>query len=287
VTRKRDVFLSYSHRDRDKAEQIATDLIGAGLTVWWDVNRIGLGDRLRETINRGIRSSRTFVILLSQNSLESEWVLNELDAAMIREITEKRKFVIPVLLGKLDHSKIPSDLQGKKYLDLRHNFPARYKARRASLVQWLKIAAAPLPENAENGISIYAEFTHFLLDYKFSGRNEDQTRKVPVEVMEALAEGTFESIGKDRDFKGEFKEFNRLFGPLFGRKLALFMFDQSGMSWTKVFTADDLGVLMDELRLMMSVMILADSLAKADWDIRLILDGGPMLFYLAGPTDLR
>jgi hypothetical protein len=281
------VFLSYSHRDRDKAEQIAADLIGAGLTVWWDVNRIGLGDRLRETINRGIRSSRAFVILLSTSSLVSEWVLNELDAAMIREITEKRRFVIPVLLGKLNYSKMPSDLQGKQYLDLRYNFPARYKTRRASLVQCLKIAAAPVPENAENGISIYTDFTHFLLDYKFSGRNEDETKKVPEEVMEALGESLFESIGKVRDFKGEFKEFNQLFGPLFGRKLTLFMCDQSGMSWTKGFTEDDLGALTAELHLMMSLMILADSLAKADWDLRLILDGGPKSVYLAGPTNRR
>src|SRR5437868_9247470 len=96
-----NLFLSYSSADREKADVIIKDLESAGLTVWYDRKQIIGGDRIREKIADGIRFSDAVLILASEASLKSRWVLNELDAAMIREIEERRKIVVPILLGRI------------------------------------------------------------------------------------------------------------------------------------------------------------------------------------------
>lgn len=94
-----DVFLSYSSRNKDVAIAVADDLRKAGLKVWFDRSQIGGGQRLREQIEIGLRNSKSVLVLTSQFSLKSRWVLNELDAAMLREIT-KRKTIVAFALGK-------------------------------------------------------------------------------------------------------------------------------------------------------------------------------------------
>jgi hypothetical protein len=121
-----DVFLSYSTRDAEKATRIADDLRANGLTVWHDASNLHGGERIRESIDRAIRNSKVFLLLTSRYSLMSRWVLNELDAAMLSEISRRKGFVIPVLIGKIDPARLPADLLGKRYIDLRHNFEARY-----------------------------------------------------------------------------------------------------------------------------------------------------------------
>jgi diguanylate cyclase (GGDEF)-like protein len=147
-------FISYSSRDRSKADIIVSDLEAAGLSVWYDRKAIGDGDRIRESIDVGLTLSRLLLILVSRHSLRSRWVLNELDAAMLREIERRQKFVVPILLGHLSTLDIPSDIRGKKWIDLRHNFRTRYATERSRIINLvaeageatLNFRAWPLPD---------------------------------------------------------------------------------------------------------------------------------------------
>ena len=136
-----DVFLSYSTRDISAASQIAADLRSGGLTVWHDVSNVQAGERIREQISEGIRNSKAFVLLASRHSLSSRWVLNELDAAMLTEISSRQSLVIPILIGRVDESTLPTDLIGKRYIDLRHNFSKKYGLKREHIVQSVKLLA--------------------------------------------------------------------------------------------------------------------------------------------------
>lgn len=131
---KWDIFISYNNADFDKAEFIYEDLQRAGLEVWFDRREVYGGDRLREKINEGIRKSRIVLVLLSKNSLKSQWVLNELDAAMMREIDENRKVAVAALVGRIDDNEVPPDLRGKSYYDFRHNFEKKYTEQRVNLI---------------------------------------------------------------------------------------------------------------------------------------------------------
>jgi membrane protease YdiL (CAAX protease family) len=121
--------------DRAAGDLVVADLRAAGLRVWYDKDYITAGDQIREKINEGIKKSTSFLLLASSHSLKSRGVLNELDVAMVREIEERRKVVIPLLLGKIEPSDLPGDLRGKNWLDLRRGFAKQYQNCRLSLLR--------------------------------------------------------------------------------------------------------------------------------------------------------
>jgi TIR domain len=114
-----DLFISYSSKDRKFVNDLCIRLSKAGVTFWLDLNEIKPGEYIRDKISRGIDSARFMLLILSPNSVQSEWVKREIDAAMIREIESKNVTVIPLLIGDVLPNDCPSDLRGKKYLDFR------------------------------------------------------------------------------------------------------------------------------------------------------------------------
>lgn len=71
------VFISYSRRDIALVEQLAADLKTAGLDVWYDLSGLDGGARWRIEIERAIRESQYVIVVLSPDSVASEWVERE------------------------------------------------------------------------------------------------------------------------------------------------------------------------------------------------------------------
>ena len=115
----KDVFISYSAADKGFVTRLFDSLRREGISIWIDEGEILPGDRIREKINQGILDSRYLLIVLSQNSVKSNWVRIELDSAMIREIEDSAVVVIPLLIGGIEKTEIPLDLRGKLYVDFR------------------------------------------------------------------------------------------------------------------------------------------------------------------------
>lgn len=110
------IFISYSHSDRDSARALAEALTEQGQEVWWDQWDIKAGDSLVQKIfEEGIGKATAFLILLSNRSVNSNWVQEELDHATVRRI-EGATRVIPVLL---DDISLPVPLRTLKWVDLR------------------------------------------------------------------------------------------------------------------------------------------------------------------------
>jgi HEAT repeat protein len=132
----RDVFLSYSSDDRRFAERLARDLVDHRLRVWWDRWEMKVGDSLVSKIQEGIQSSSWLAVVLSPNSVESNWVKRELASAIIDEISSDQVRVLPLLLADCS---IPPFLRDKIYADFR----ASYEAGLASLFQRLSPPLQP------------------------------------------------------------------------------------------------------------------------------------------------
>lgn len=124
------VFISYSHRDRQFAETLANSLSRDGVSVWYDNWRIHVGDSIVRKIQQGLSSSDFLVILLSRNSTESKWVEQELNAATIRNIESEGVFVLPVLIEKC---QIPTFLSDKKYADFTRDPSSAYEELLAAI----------------------------------------------------------------------------------------------------------------------------------------------------------
>ena len=119
--KRRQVFLSYSSSDKRAAARVADALRTAGLRVWFDAWELAPGDSIISRINQAVASSDFLVVLLSQKSVESQWVQNELSAAMARELGDRAVTVIPALLEDCD---VPPHLAERQWVDLRRNFEA-------------------------------------------------------------------------------------------------------------------------------------------------------------------
>src|SRR5712692_10342077 len=109
-------FVSYSSLDRPAAERLANALGERGLDVWIDNLQILPGDSLVQKIfEEGLKDCRVFIVLLSPNSVKSEWVKHELDVALINRL-KKITRVIPVIVDDCD---VPVALRSILWINLK------------------------------------------------------------------------------------------------------------------------------------------------------------------------
>lgn len=107
------LFLSHSSKDKFFVGKLAEKFNEHGVKVWIDEAEIKIGDSLLEKITEGVKTSDYLVIILSHNSVESNWVQKELQMAMTREILGS-KVILPLLIEKCE---IPFFLKDKLYAD--------------------------------------------------------------------------------------------------------------------------------------------------------------------------
>ena len=87
------IFISYSRKDTDFVRKLAGDLESAGYDVWWDITDLRGGDDWVRVIPDAIKSSQYFIVVLTPNSIESDWVRKEYTQALTL-----RKKIIPIML---------------------------------------------------------------------------------------------------------------------------------------------------------------------------------------------
>ena len=94
-----DVFISHASEDKESfVEPLARALEGAGLQVWYDQDKIRLGDGIRSKIGEGLAKSRYGVVVLSPSFFEKEWTKRELGALEAQE-GKGKKVILPILHG--------------------------------------------------------------------------------------------------------------------------------------------------------------------------------------------
>jgi hypothetical protein len=91
-------FISYSGKDQLFAERLYADLQARGVRCWFAPHDVQGGKKLHEQIDDAIRVHERLLLILSPNSIHSEWVKTEIAKARRREVVEKRRMLFPVLL---------------------------------------------------------------------------------------------------------------------------------------------------------------------------------------------
>ena len=91
-------FISYSSKDQDFAERLYADLQQRGVRCWFAQKDMKIGDRIRSRIDKSIRTYDKLLIVLSKNSIESQWVEKEVETAFEEERTRKKTVLFPVRL---------------------------------------------------------------------------------------------------------------------------------------------------------------------------------------------
>ncbi len=76
------VFLSYSAADERFARQLASELSRRGCDVWDPSAEVFPGDNYADQIGQALKQSKAMVVLLSPDSVKSEWVRREIEYAL-------------------------------------------------------------------------------------------------------------------------------------------------------------------------------------------------------------
>ena len=108
-----DIFISYSSKDKAKAQKLYERLTLAGYSCWIDESGINTAMQWSAEIVRAISECKVFIILLSHNALESHNVVKELSLA-----SEEKKYLIPVFLELVELSnEVKYQLAGLQHVD--------------------------------------------------------------------------------------------------------------------------------------------------------------------------
>lgn len=108
-TRVKTVFISYAHRDKTFTKKLANELEARGMKVWWDFDRLKGGQDWQKEIERAIKLCNFFLVILTPDGADSEWVGNEITYAL-----QAQKIIIPLILKKCE---VPISLIKKQYID--------------------------------------------------------------------------------------------------------------------------------------------------------------------------
>lgn len=68
--------------------------------VWYDEFSLKVGDRLRESIERGLKEASKCILVLTPNFLSNGgWTKTEFNSIFTRELIEKNDVILPVWAG--------------------------------------------------------------------------------------------------------------------------------------------------------------------------------------------
>lgn len=103
VTRREQprAFICHDSRDKSKvARPIAHRLAALTCPVWYDEFSLQVGDRLRESIEAGLKQAGKCILIISPRFLSNDsWSKTEFDSIFTRELMERNDILLPVWVG--------------------------------------------------------------------------------------------------------------------------------------------------------------------------------------------
>jgi tetratricopeptide (TPR) repeat protein len=94
------IFISYSKQAPQPTRDVATYLESAGYSVWWDAN-LTAGEIFRDVIDRELDAADAVIVIWTEHSVASNWVLAEADHA------NRAKKLITLRTKDIDTWRIP------------------------------------------------------------------------------------------------------------------------------------------------------------------------------------
>jgi TIR domain/Pentapeptide repeats (8 copies) len=91
-------FISYSHQDEQFSQQLHSRMRDENLRVWYAPQDMKAGRKLHEEIFRAIEIHDKLLLVLSESSMRSEWVMTEIRRARKVERDESRRKLFPIRL---------------------------------------------------------------------------------------------------------------------------------------------------------------------------------------------
>lgn len=100
------VFISYSSKDQKFADRLHADLRSKDVRCWLATEDLKIGDSFRSKINDAIRFHDKLLVVLSKDSVASDWVEDEVEAAFEREQRDGKQVLFPL---RIDDAVLTTD----------------------------------------------------------------------------------------------------------------------------------------------------------------------------------
>ncbi|HBC88832.1 MAG TPA: hypothetical protein DCZ94_17960 [Lentisphaeria bacterium] len=96
----KQVFISYCHRDDIFVNKLVPILESSKINVIIDHKTLRLGDKIEEFIKKAVRNTEWTILIVSENSIKSPWVMAEfLETVFFEKFTNQSR-LIPICLDK-------------------------------------------------------------------------------------------------------------------------------------------------------------------------------------------
>jgi hypothetical protein len=93
-------FISYSTKDQAFSDRLYADLRQKGIRCFLATEDLKIGEKFRARINDAIRVHDKLLVVLSEHSVKSAWVEEEVEAAFEKERKESRTMLFPIRLDE-------------------------------------------------------------------------------------------------------------------------------------------------------------------------------------------
>jgi hypothetical protein len=101
-------FISYSSKDQTFAERLYADLQSKGVRCWFAPEDLKIGEKFWHRIDESIRLYDKLLVVLSEHSVNSAWVENEVMAALEKEQHNNKLVLFPITLDEMVmHTNLP------------------------------------------------------------------------------------------------------------------------------------------------------------------------------------
>jgi uncharacterized protein YjbI with pentapeptide repeats len=94
-------FISYSNQDEALARRLHADLQNRGVRCWFAPEDMKIGDKICQRVDEAIHLQDKLLLLLSEHSIASTWVGNEVEAALEKEDRQQREVLFPIRLDEV------------------------------------------------------------------------------------------------------------------------------------------------------------------------------------------
>jgi hypothetical protein len=151
-------FISHSSKDKEFCRRLYARMQEERLRVWFDEADMPWGQKLHDALDVTIKQYDKLLLVLSSDSINSEWVKTEIRRARDKELREKRRVLFPIrlcdfqtirewkfpdgdtgqdLAREIRENYIPGDFEKWKQHDA-------FEAAFAKLLEGLKASAVPV-----------------------------------------------------------------------------------------------------------------------------------------------
>jgi hypothetical protein len=105
------IYVSYTMRDEQFAQSLMNSLRAVGHEITIEGTRLTPGINWRLELNHGLKAAEVFIILISENTMHSQFPMVELGTARAYAETSGKMLILPIVLGNLTLPTIVQDIQ--------------------------------------------------------------------------------------------------------------------------------------------------------------------------------